>query len=90
MSFTAVILPILAALSIAEEKFLGLEGSWWAINAEQQVLMERYWPLKTQLEKLLPEESRSIASANIAAINQFLKDFIQFIKRYVKITLRLS
>ncbi len=74
MSFTAVILPILAALSIAEEKFLGFEGSWQAFNAEQQVLMEKYWPFRTQLERLLPEESRSIASADIAEINQFLKD----------------
>ncbi len=74
MSFTAVILPILAALSIAEEKFLKLEDAWQTINPKQQVLIERYWPFKAQLAKLLPEELRSMASLNIAEINKFLKD----------------
>lgn len=71
MSFTATILPILAALNVAQDK-LHID-TWVPTNAEQRVLMEHYYPKRHELQKLLPQELSSIASKDIDEVNTFLK-----------------
>ncbi len=72
MSITATILPILAALSVAQEK-LNL-SDWTPVNAQQSVLMEKYYPKRVDLQKLLPQELASCASQDFDEVNKFLKD----------------
>lgn len=72
MSYTAVLLPILAALTIAQEK-LSLE-KWIPTNAQQTILMNEYYPNIADLKKLSPKELSSCASTNFDEVNSFLKE----------------
>lgn len=73
MSFTTVLLPILAALSGAEQ-FIGLSTNWLANNPFQQKFLT-YLPNKQEhLSQLSPEELKTIASFDYKVINKFLSD----------------
>lgn len=75
MTFTAVLLPILAALSVAQDKLPRAE--WEPTNSEQRLLMDRYYSKRHELQKLLPKELRSCAAfgpAGVKEVNHFLKE----------------
>jgi len=73
MSFTTVLLPILAALGGAEQ-FIGLSTNWHSTNSIQEKLIT-YLPNKEeQLAKLSEQELKTIASEDYQVINKFLTD----------------
>lgn len=74
MSYTAVILPILSVISIAEKEFLGVGGKWSPCNANQAILLDQYYPKKNQLSLISPNEMKSIASQDLSVVNRFLKE----------------
>ena len=74
MSYSAVILPILAALSLAQEKLpTPTSGRWFATNPAQERLLADYYPKRHELKRLLPEELRCCLSEDIHIVNAFLK-----------------
>lgn len=74
MSYTVVLLPILAALTTAENAFLGQNTKWLASNNTQKVFIDQYMTKKDQYLKLLvPDEMKVKASRKISEINEFLK-----------------
>ncbi len=71
---TAVLLPIIAALSTAEQQpQVGKNPQWRAITEKQEAFKQKYMYLRTQLSKLSPEELSSVASTKAEEINAFLK-----------------
>ncbi len=75
MSYTAAILPILSALSLAQNKFQeNFPHSQWIPNtSEQNLFFKNYYPQKDQLQKLLPQELRSCVG-DVHQVNGFLKE----------------
>lgn len=73
MSYTVVLLPILAVLSIANNNYLQPDQKWVAVNSEQTFFANTYWPLSNQLKKLNENELTSIISPDVEEVNQFLK-----------------
>lgn len=75
MSYTVVLLPILAALTAAENAFLGLNTKWIGFNNTQKVFIDKYMKDKDQQLKLLNDgEMKTKASRDISEINAFLKE----------------
>ncbi len=74
MTSTTVLLPILAALTVAQEKFLGFKETWQPTNNAQTLFLERYYAKADELKKLSHEEMRSCASKDIEVVNKFLSD----------------
>lgn len=77
MSSTICILPILAALSMADTTFLDPSGSWItpkALNHPQYILINNYWHRRNELSFLTADELKSRASRSVDEINQFLKE----------------
>ncbi len=75
MSYTAAILPILSALSLAQNKFQENfpHSQWIAHTSEQNLFFKNYYPQKDQLQNLLPQELRSCVG-DIKQVNSFLKE----------------
>lgn len=73
MSFTTVLLPILAALGAAEQ-FMGLSANWLDTNPTQKKLITYLPGKEEQLSKLSEHELKTIASFDYQVINKFLKD----------------
>lgn len=71
MSYTAAILPILAALNVAQDA-LHIE-KWVDTNPTQTVLMDQYYSKTHELKNLLPQELSSCASSDFDEVNNFLK-----------------
>jgi hypothetical protein len=74
MSYTTVILPLIAALNCADTSFLDTQQNsiWQPINQYQEILVNSYLPQTNELTYISPHELISLASRNITEVNQFL------------------
>lgn len=73
MSYTTVLLPLIAALYSADNSFLGMQQNVWKpINHYQEILVNSYIPKTEELIHILPHELIAIASHDSTEINQFL------------------
>lgn len=72
MSFSTVIMPILAALSGAQN-YINKPGEWKPINGMQQLLVQKYVPRMPELTYLSDKEIRTWASRDINYLNDILR-----------------
>lgn len=73
MSSTVCLAPILAAL-MASQSFVERDDYYWETkNSNQEILFNNFWPLRSELDHILPEEVKSRASNNVDDVNGFLK-----------------
>lgn len=72
MSFTTVILPMLAALNTVQQELP--TASWVQVNPLQHHLMNQYYPKRNDIfSKMLPSELRNCAGS-YSVVNHFLKN----------------
>lgn len=74
MSYTTVLLPIIAALSMANKEFLNVKQPWIVSNKQQKTLVDHYLVPEPNLTLLSPHELSSIASMDVNKLNAFLQD----------------
>jgi hypothetical protein len=73
-SSTICVLPIISALSTANN-FENLKDVHWnTVNSEQELFVENLWPNRADLDLLKNGEMRSEASRDVNVVNQFLRD----------------
>ncbi|MBA4321050.1 MAG: hypothetical protein C0412_21885 [Flavobacterium sp.] len=74
MTSTICLLPILAALFVANNTVGIQDVRWNTINAQQEVLTQNYWPNGADLQLFQDGELQSKASSDVSVVNQFVNE----------------